>query len=159
MERVRDLLWNTHKSPKKVKHTNMNRKRISKYKRINKPDELPPHRFQDNDTLILAKAGEYRYITTAMLVAITGSSRYVINERTKKLFHHGYLDADTSPIRKMGEGQAQASTSSTTRGVLGYPKIHRSQIDTSEASHPQQPTARPQSASLNTVSYAPTSTP
>ena len=69
----------------------MTRRRISKYKRITKPDELPPHLFQDTDTLILTKAGEYRYITTAMLMAITGASRYVINERTKKLFHHGYL--------------------------------------------------------------------
>ena len=69
----------------------MTRTRISKYKRINKPDELPAHRFQDTDTFILQKAGEYRYITTAMLIAITGASRYVVNERTKKLFHHGYL--------------------------------------------------------------------
>ncbi len=45
----------------------MPRQRISKYKRINKPDELPAHRFQDTDTLILSKVGEYRYITTAML--------------------------------------------------------------------------------------------
>ena len=69
----------------------MPRQRRSKYKRINKPDELPAHRFQDTDTLILTKAGEYRYITTAMLQAITGLSRRVINSRTMTLFHHGYL--------------------------------------------------------------------
>lgn len=70
----------------------MTRKRISKYKRITNPDTLPAPRFQDTDTLILAKAGEYRYITTAMLQAITGLSRRVVNERTQKLFHHGLLD-------------------------------------------------------------------
>ena len=69
----------------------MTRKRISKYKRINKPDALPAHRWKDIDTLILAKVGEYRYITTAMLQAITGLSRRVVNDRTQKLFHHGHL--------------------------------------------------------------------
>ena len=65
--------------------------RRSKYKRINKPDALPAPRFQDTDTLILSKVGEYRYITTAMLQAITGLSRRVINSRTMTLFHHGHL--------------------------------------------------------------------
>ena len=80
--------------------------RRSKYKRINKPNALPAHRFQDNDTLILAKAGEYRYITTAMLMAITGASRYVINERTKKLFHHGYLERRHLPHPHTGGGSS-----------------------------------------------------
>ena len=69
----------------------MPRQRRSKYKRINKPDALPAPRFQDADTLILSKVGEYRYITTAMLQAITGLSRRVINSRTMTLFHHGHL--------------------------------------------------------------------
>lgn len=69
----------------------MTRKRISKYKRINNPEALPAHRWKDIDTLILAKVGEYRYITTAMLQAITGLSRRVINSRTMTLFHHGHL--------------------------------------------------------------------
>ena len=65
--------------------------RRSKYKRIIDPDALPVQRWNDTDTLILAKVGEYRYITTAMLQAITGLSRRVVNDRTQKLFHHGYL--------------------------------------------------------------------
>ena len=65
--------------------------RTSKYKRTTNPDALPAHRWQDTDTRLLAKVAEYRYATTAMLQAITGLSRYVVNERTKKLFHHGYL--------------------------------------------------------------------
>ena len=69
----------------------MNRKRISKYKRIQSKDALPAHRWLPADTLILAKVGEYRYITTAMLQAITGLSRRVINSRTMTLFHHGHL--------------------------------------------------------------------
>ena len=69
----------------------MTRKRTSKYKRITEPDALPAHRWKDIDTLILAKVGEYRYITTAMLRAITGLSRRVVNDRTQKLFHHGLL--------------------------------------------------------------------
>ena len=69
----------------------MTRKRISKYKRINNPEALPAHRWNDTDTLILAKVGEYRYITTAMLQAITCLSRRVINSRIMILFHHGYL--------------------------------------------------------------------
>ena len=69
----------------------MTRKRRSKYKRINNPDALPAPHFQDTDTLILSKVGEYRYITTAMLQAITGLSRRVINSRIMTLFHHGYL--------------------------------------------------------------------
>ena len=69
----------------------MNRKRISKYKRIQSKDALPVHRWRPDDTTILAKVGEYRYATTAMLQAITGLSRYIVNERTKKLFHHGYI--------------------------------------------------------------------
>ena len=69
----------------------MPRQRRSKYKRINKPDELPAPRLQDTDTLILSKVGEYRYITTAMLQAVTGLSRRVINSRTMMLFHHGHL--------------------------------------------------------------------
>jgi len=69
----------------------MTSKRRSKYKRACRSDALPVHRFRPTDTTILGKVGEYRYATTAMLQAITGLSRYVVNERTKKLFHHGYL--------------------------------------------------------------------
>ena len=65
--------------------------RRSKYKRVTEPEALPAHRWKDIDTLILAKIGEYRYITTAMLQAITGLSKRVINDRTQKLFHHGLL--------------------------------------------------------------------
>ena len=65
--------------------------RRSKYKRINEPENLPTHNWQDIDTLILAKAGEYRYITTTMLQAITGLSKRVVNDRAQKLFHHGLL--------------------------------------------------------------------
>ncbi len=69
----------------------MKLKRISKYKRMQSKDTLPAHRWSPTDTTILQKVGEYRYITTAMLQAITGLSRRVINSRTMTLFHHGYL--------------------------------------------------------------------
>ena len=65
--------------------------RQSKYKRTTEPGALPVHRWQDTDTTILEKVGEYRYATTAMLQAITGLSRSTVNYRTAKLFHHGYL--------------------------------------------------------------------
>ena len=69
----------------------MNRKRISKYKRIQSKDALPVHQWSQTDTTILEKVGEYRYATTEMLQAITGLSQSTVNYRTKKLFHHGYI--------------------------------------------------------------------
>jgi len=78
----------------------------SKYKRITDSENLPTHHWQDTDTLILARVGEYRYTTTAMLQAITGLSQSTVNYRTSKLFHHGHIGRRHFPHPHTGGGSS-----------------------------------------------------
>jgi len=64
-------------------------RRRSKYKP--NQENKPPLRFNDGDVVILDFVQQYRYLTTPILSLLTGRIPKVINERTQKLWLHGYL--------------------------------------------------------------------
>jgi hypothetical protein len=64
-------------------------KRRSKYKRVQ--ENKPLLNLSDGDLSILEIIWRYRYITTPMLSILTGRIPKIINERTHKLWQHGYL--------------------------------------------------------------------
>lgn len=83
----------------------MARKRKSKYKR---GEQSRSFQLTDDDLHLLQLVHTFRYVTTSMLVAVTGRAPQKINQRTRLLYDAGYLERIHLPHPRQGGGSRQS---------------------------------------------------
>lgn len=107
------------------------RKKQSKYLRAENPALF---RLTDGDLQILHYVYYFRYITTPMLVMITGRAPQKINARTRFLYDAGYLERLHLPHPRSGGGSQQSIHVLDEKGLQllsEYLKVPRKEMGTS----------------------------